>query len=417
MNDNRQYLQGFFTTPQTPLDTTDNQYAYGAWIFNEFLKTKWDVGTILSVWLGMDAEGQNDPIDSITKVLADKGSSFKEAFTLFRVKNYAKKGFYKDADVAQYAAVPMVNSETPFSLDSSTSALPQQTTSVNHLASKYYVFKPNPSETKALDLVTTVDGADGKAVTATVVAKKTDGSFVEYPISLDDTTKEGSVTVPSFTSLSEAVLVLVNYSKAAGDDNTEIKFSAQATASATGAAIDLAVGWNLIDLYVEPDNNAVGTLFSGIKADLISVWKWTNNSWAVYLPGETDGGAAYAQSKGFSVLSGISSGEGFWVNANKAAKLSVSGSQPATTSISVSSGWNLVGLKANQAKSVANLISGHQGKIVSVWKWLNNSWAVHLPGETDGGSAYAGSKGFAVLSDVNPGEGFWVNATQAAVLP
>ena len=53
--------------------------------------------------------------------------------------------------------------------------------------------------------------------------------------------------------------------------------------------------------------------------------------------------------------------------------------------------------------------------IISLWKWAGDTWAVYLPGEDDGGVAYADSKGFDLLSTVNPGEGFWVNCTEAVV--
>ena len=55
--------------------------------------------------------------------------------------------------------------------------------------------------------------------------------------------------------------------------------------------------------------------------------------------------------------------------------------------------------------------------ISTAWKWVDGNWAVYLPGEDDGGAAYAQSNGFAPLENINPGEGFWVNCPQAGVLP
>ena len=82
----------------------------------------------------------------------------------------------------------------------------------------------------------------------------------------------------------------------------------------------------------------------------------------------------------------------------------------------MSAGWNLVGLKGDQGKTIDDLISGNESSIASVWKWENSSWAVYLPGEDDGGAAYAQSKGFALLTDIEPGEGFWVNCAQVVEL-
>ena len=65
---------------------------------------------------------------------------------------------------------------------------------------------------------------------------------------------------------------------------------------------------------------------------------------------------------------------------------------------------------------ITDLVSGNKGNIASVWKWDNGNWAVYLPGEDDRGAAYAGSKGFTLLGDINPDEGFWGNTTQQITL-
>ncbi|RLB88572.1 MAG: hypothetical protein DRH26_13325 [Deltaproteobacteria bacterium] len=115
------------------------------------------------------------------------------------------------------------------------------------------------------------------------------------------------------------------------------------------------------------------------------------------------------------MLSTIEPGEGFWVNSVGSENISLEGT-PATGSLTLSAGWNLVGLKTSETKAVTDFISGNEAKIASVWKWENSSWAVYLPGQDDGGIEYAESKGFTVLSNINPGEGFWVNATQKITL-
>ena len=174
--------------------------------------------------------------------------------------------------------------------------------------------------------------------------------------------------------------------------------------------------WNLLSLPAEPIDASVEIILGNIIDKIASAWKWVDGNWAVYLPYESDNGVSYAAAKGFSPLTEISCGEGFWVNSSTAQTLTVSGTQPADTSCSLAEGWNLIGLKTNEAKSITDLVSGNEGNIPSVWKWKDNKWAVCLPGEDDGGAAYAQSKGFSVLGDINPGEGFWVNATQQTTL-
>jgi hypothetical protein len=64
---------------------------------------------------------------------------------------------------------------------------------------------------------------------------------------------------------------------------------------------------------------------------------------------------------------------------------------------------------------VDQLLNGQSG-IVSIWKWVvsggQGSWAVYLASEGATPGAYAASKGFAILSTINPGEGFWVNKSE-----
>ncbi len=174
--------------------------------------------------------------------------------------------------------------------------------------------------------------------------------------------------------------------------------------------IPLSNGWNLSGAQTQID---VWISFAD-DTKFISLWKWDNGKWAVYLPGE-DGGAAYAASKGFVVLTDIKPGEGFWVNSLVSESIVIDGT-PETSSLSLTSGWNLDGLLSESGKNIMDLISGNEANIVSVWKWENGKWAVYLPGEEDGGAAYAASKGFVVLTDIKPGEGFWVNCTDKITL-
>jgi hypothetical protein len=180
--------------------------------------------------------------------------------------------------------------------------------------------------------------------------------------------------------------------------------------------ISLAEGWNLISLCREPSDSSINVVLADIKENVASVWKWVAGNWAVCLPGLEDEGASYASSKGFGLLTEIVCGEGFWVNSSINQSVIVSGTQPSYTFSSLTEGWNLIGLKSDQAKTIADLISGNETNIASVWKWDNGKWAVYLPGQEDGGAFYADNKGFTVLSTIEPGEGFWVNCTEDITL-
>ncbi|MDP2644875.1 MAG: hypothetical protein Q8P24_08035 [Desulfobacterales bacterium] len=179
------------------------------------------------------------------------------------------------------------------------------------------------------------------------------------------------------------------------------------TGLSAAATIQLSSGWNLVSARVE----ITAAVSLSDAASFTSVWKWKDGGWAVYLPGETDGGAAYATSKGFAALATLNPGEGFWVNAAKGLPLTVSGTDQTDSVIATLPGWNLKGLVTANSINVGSLFSD-AAKFASVWKWTGSSWSVYLPGESPAGT-YADSKGFAQLSTIGPGEGFWVNASAA----
>ena len=209
--------------------------------------------------------------------------------------------------------------------------------------------------------------------------------------------------------------------KATYGDETEITYTYDAAGNILskvtgppGQDTTMVLGWNLLSIYKVPTDNGILAILGNTSGKVVSVWKWQENNWAVYLSGE--GTETYAQSKGFSVLQTLSPGEGFWVNSKEAQKLSVTGSAPTASTLNATLGWSLLGLKSDQGKGVSQLISGKEGQIISLWKWEDNTWAVYLPGESDGGAAYAESKGFNLLKTVNPGEGFWMNSSGAITL-
>jgi alpha-tubulin suppressor-like RCC1 family protein len=81
-------------------------------------------------------------------------------------------------------------------------------------------------------------------------------------------------------------------------------------------------------------------------------------------------------------------------------------------SLLVPPGWNLLGNSLNQALSVASLF-GDPTTVTSVWKWDTGTlgWQFYTP-LMDAATlqTYATGKGYGVLSVINPGEGYWVNA-------
>jgi len=86
---------------------------------------------------------------------------------------------------------------------------------------------------------------------------------------------------------------------------------------------------------------------------------------------------------------------------------------PVTTA-NLTTGWNLLGNGSVAALDIAATLNDN-AKVTTVWKWVpaTRRWAFYTPSMTASALAdYAASKGYDVLSTINGGEGFWVNAKQ-----
>jgi hypothetical protein len=92
--------------------------------------------------------------------------------------------------------------------------------------------------------------------------------------------------------------------------------------------------------------------------------------------------------------------------------LSVS-AQSATSTTSISKGWNLLGNGTTTAISLANTFND-PNNVTSIWKWdsATSAWAYYSP-SSDSGVSYAKSQGYETLTTIQPGEGYWVNAASS----
>jgi len=168
--------------------------------------------------------------------------------------------------------------------------------------------------------------------------------------------------------------------------------------STPGSSIALSSMWNLISLYRQPADSSVSTVLDGIAGQYASVWAYINGSWKVYDP----------QNPGFSDLSTIESGYGYWIFMITNGYLGISGSPPAI-SINLNTDWNLVGYNSSSAQPIADALASIAGKYISVWAFVNGAWKVYDPA----------NPGFSDLTIMEPGYGYWINATEdcAWILP
>jgi hypothetical protein len=90
------------------------------------------------------------------------------------------------------------------------------------------------------------------------------------------------------------------------------------------------------------------------------------------------------------------------------------GPAPLSVSRALTTGWNLLALPLTPTNTaVTSVLGGISTQVISAWKWTGATWAVLLPGTDDAGAQFAADKGFTLLQALNPGEGFWINASSA----
>ena len=87
--------------------------------------------------------------------------------------------------------------------------------------------------------------------------------------------------------------------------------------------IHLVEGWNLVSIPVEPTDSAVEAVFP--TSVVTDVWEYNN-------PG------------GYTMPTGIAPRKGYWVKAPAEATLTIAGSRPVDSTVSLKGGWNLVGV-------------------------------------------------------------------------
>jgi sugar lactone lactonase YvrE len=150
--------------------------------------------------------------------------------------------------------------------------------------------------------------------------------------------------------------------------------------------------WKLISLQKQPENANIEAVLETLSDKVISVWAYVDGGWKVYDP----------ENPGFSDLTTMEAGIGYWINIIEAGTLTVSGSPP-SNSIDLTTGWNLVGYNSSTEQDIANALASIEGQYISVWAYIEGGWLVYDP-ENPGSSD---------LTTMEPGYGYWINASEA----
>ena len=166
-----------------------------------------------------------------------------------------------------------------------------------------------------------------------------------------------------------------------------------------GSTTELALraGWNLVSLARQPGNTSPASVFAGAASRIFAYDACdAADHWKVWDPADPAG----------SDLTAVDVKKGLWAEAPAAVSLPIAGTEPASTTVHLCPGWNLIGAPFSQSRSVTGALSSIQGKYARVFGYdaadPADPWEVY---------DIAAPSWANTLQTFEPGKGYWVFAT------
>jgi hypothetical protein len=137
-----------------------------------------------------------------------------------------------------------------------------------------------------------------------------------------------TVTPASNQSGSATITLTVSDGTASSTDTFVLTVVMQKTT--VTQKLSLNTGWNLVSFYVEASDMSAATVLAPISSSLLQIKNLTS-SYDPSIPSF------------LNTLASLSVKDGYWLKVSEDVSLDVEGTVPSGASISVKSGWNLVG--------------------------------------------------------------------------
>ena len=155
-------------------------------------------------------------------------------------------------------------------------------------------------------------------------------------------------------------------------------------------------GWNLISTPCLASNTSVASVFSSISGDYVSIHGYDpdddSDPWKSYNPS--------LQSWVVHDLTEINEKKGYWINMKNQDTFYLNGTLRDPNSISLVSGWNLIGYPANTTKGVADALSSIGENYTTIWLYNATDSTYYY---------YDALAGDGTLGQMRPYYGYWVN--------
>ncbi|NLG26981.1 MAG: hypothetical protein GX557_03670, partial [Chloroflexi bacterium] len=155
-------------------------------------------------------------------------------------------------------------------------------------------------------------------------------------------------------------------------------------------------GWNFVSAPLAPTSSDPATYLSSIAGKYDIVQAFQGNAWLSH-PG---GG-----------LTSINERTGMWIHVTQNCTLNVSGTAPASTTIPLAVGWNMVGWPTTTSRPVTTALAGIAGKYSVVYSYdatdTADPWKLYSP---------TAPTWVNDLVNMQPGRGYWIYVTTATNL-
>jgi hypothetical protein len=170
-------------------------------------------------------------------------------------------------------------------------------------------------------------------------------------------------------------------------------------------SMTLTNGWNLISSPMAPANTLVTETLRSITGSYDLVYAYVAGDpspWKIYDSSAPDI---------FNDLKAITEAMGLWIRVTSPATvtLALTGTQPASPSISLVAGWNLVGYPSPVTRPITESLASCDTKFDLIYTYVAGDpspWKIYDP---------AAPPIFNDITDLAPGRGYWIRMTQACV--
>lgn len=164
----------------------------------------------------------------------------------------------------------------------------------------------------------------------------------------------------------------------------------------------LGTGWNLVNLALTEGGEAPETVLDSIAGNYSVAYAWDNcgsGEWLSYNPDDP-----------LSDLETIDPSMGVWLDMTSTDTISLDGLHPITTTITLCTGWNLIGYPSVVSRPIKDVLGDISGKYDIVYAYdasnLTNPWRTFNPNIPVGNS----------LTKMEPWTGYWILMNQNAEL-